>query len=146
MTHDSALAAPGPTAYPSWMKRGLLWLSAALVACAPAPLAPPPRPAPIAAAATVAPAAPPRAAAAPAAAARAPAAPADAGDPPIRRGTRWSGPNLPAEEKVRQAEQSRTAVVRQLFAAAGVAFPPKSMLFRAFKRDKELEVWASSRK
>src|SRR5262245_16868972 len=104
------------------MKRGIVWLSAALSACAPAPIAPPPRPAPIAA--RPAPAAPPPAAAAPAATAR---APEDTGNPPIRRSTRWNGPNVPGEEKVRQAEQARTAVVKQLFAAAGVAFPPKSM-------------------
>ncbi|MCA9660533.1 MAG: L,D-transpeptidase family protein, partial [Myxococcales bacterium] len=38
---------------------------------------------------------------------------------------------------------SKEAEVKGLFAAAGVAFPPRRALFRVFKEEKELEVWAS---
>jgi murein L,D-transpeptidase YafK len=34
-------------------------------------------------------------------------------------------------------------VVEGLFAAARVPFPPSALLFRAFKKERELEVWAS---
>ncbi|MEZ4385647.1 MAG: L,D-transpeptidase family protein [Nannocystaceae bacterium] len=38
---------------------------------------------------------------------------------------------------------SKEAEVKALFDAAGVAFPPRRVLFRVFKAEMELEVWAS---
>jgi hypothetical protein len=125
------------------MRRGIVWILAVLSACAPAPIA-----------RTSAPAAHPDPRSSPPALAPAPSAPstpsaapppaAPPGNPLLRRITDWRPEDVEPEERVRRAEQTRLGVVKQLFAAAGVAFPPKSMLFRAFKRDKELEVWASS--
>jgi len=34
-------------------------------------------------------------------------------------------------------------VVRELFARAGVTFPPRQLLFRGYKKEKRLEAWAS---
>ncbi|MCB9568777.1 MAG: L,D-transpeptidase family protein [Myxococcales bacterium] len=38
---------------------------------------------------------------------------------------------------------AKEAEVKGLFAAAGVDFPPRQVLFRVFKEEMELEVWAS---
>lgn len=54
--------------------------------------------------------------------------------------------SLRAKDRVRGAHEAKDAVVRQLFADAGLQFPPKQMLLRAFKKEHELEVWASDRK
>jgi hypothetical protein len=91
-------------------------------------------------AAKVAPAAP--AVVAPPPAARAPARELD---PRVRRHTDWSGPlDTTPEERARQAVEARLPIVKQLFAAAQVEFPPGQMLLRAFKKERELEVWAST--
>jgi murein L,D-transpeptidase YafK len=50
---------------------------------------------------------------------------------------RWSG-----SERVAHAKVAKEATVRELFDRAGVAYPPKDVLFRAFKDVAELEVWA----
>jgi len=42
-----------------------------------------------------------------------------------------------------QAFARKEAVVRRLFADAGVDFPPAQLLLRAFKEERQLEVWAS---
>lgn len=64
----------------------------------------------------------------------------------MRPFTTWvAGDTKPAEREARAIE-ARSSVVKGLFDAAGVAFPPKALLFRAFKRDRELEVWAASKK
>jgi murein L,D-transpeptidase YafK len=51
---------------------------------------------------------------------------------------------MPPAERVRRAEVDKRPIVAALFAAAGVSFPPKALLFRAFKQDRELEIWAAS--
>jgi murein L,D-transpeptidase YafK len=50
-----------------------------------------------------------------------------------------------AEDRVAAARQSKATVVTQLFAAAGVAYPPEELYLRAFKHERELEVWAGAR-
>jgi murein L,D-transpeptidase YafK len=50
---------------------------------------------------------------------------------------RWSG-----AERVAHAKTAKEATVRALFERAGVSYPPKDVLFRAFKDVAELEVWA----
>lgn len=65
--------------------------------------------------------------------------------PPIRPHTDVEfDRDLSGPERVRGAKQRKTAEVRALFAEADVAFPPGQLLFRVFKRERELEVWASS--
>ena len=50
-----------------------------------------------------------------------------------------------AEDRVAAARQSKAKVLTQLFAAAGVAYPPEELYLRAFKHERELEVWAGAR-
>lgn len=52
---------------------------------------------------------------------------------------KWSG-----RKRVKRARKHRLDVVRKLLSDAGVSYPPRQLLLRAFKREKELEVWASS--
>jgi murein L,D-transpeptidase YafK len=44
--------------------------------------------------------------------------------------------------RVAAARQSKAPVIAGLFKAAGVAWPPEQMYVRAFKHERELEVWA----
>src|SRR4051794_30086433 len=48
--------------------------------------------------------------------------------------------STPADERVRLAEATKRPIVEKLFAAAKVAFPPGELLFRAFKKERALEV------
>lgn len=121
---------------------------AALSACAspppsPPPLAPSPTPAPTAPSAEVPGSQPP--ATTPNETAATPAVPSE---PSLRRAvTSWVSPEgTPPKERERKAHETRTGVVKKLFADAGVAFPPGELLFRSFKKEKELEVWAASEK
>jgi murein L,D-transpeptidase YafK len=50
-----------------------------------------------------------------------------------------------AEDRVAAARQNKSQVLTQLFAAAGVAYPPEELYLRAFKHERELEVWAGAR-
>lgn len=45
-------------------------------------------------------------------------------------------------QRVAAARKARAPVVASLFKAAGVAWPPEQMYVRAFKHERELEVWA----
>jgi hypothetical protein len=59
--------------------------------------------------------------------------------------TSWNGDDSePLAERGKLAVQRRRPVVEQLFDDADVKFPPAELLLRAFKAEKELEVWASS--
>jgi murein L,D-transpeptidase YafK len=59
--------------------------------------------------------------------------------------TAWREPiGASPDERAQRAVEARTPVVKGLFAAAGVRFPPEQMLFRAFKQEHELEVWAGA--
>jgi hypothetical protein len=65
--------------------------------------------------------------------------------PKVRMWTDWSADRaLPGILRSRRAQESRLPVVKELFARAGVAFPPAQLAFVAYKDEKELEVWASS--
>lgn len=60
--------------------------------------------------------------------------------------TSWGAGNTPTNQRDAAAFAARSEVVEKLFADAGVPFPPASLLFRAFKTQKELEVWAAPQK
>jgi murein L,D-transpeptidase YafK len=45
--------------------------------------------------------------------------------------------------RVRTAFQEKDAVLRQKFAAKHLAYPPKAILLRAFKKEGQLELWAN---
>lgn len=53
----------------------------------------------------------------------------------------WSGP-----ARVNHAKNARQETVKGLFAAAGVSFPAKELMFRVFKKEAQLEVWAGGGK
>ncbi len=62
----------------------------------------------------------------------------------LRKPTRLDRPtSLRARDRVRGAHEAKDAVVRELFTEAGLKFPPKQLLLRAFKQEYELEVWAA---
>lgn len=46
-------------------------------------------------------------------------------------------------ERARRANRERTGVVQELFEEADVAFPPEELLLRAYKSEREMEVWAT---
>lgn len=50
-----------------------------------------------------------------------------------------------AEDRVAAARQNQARVLSELFAQAGVAYPPGELYLRAFKHERELEVWAGAR-
>ncbi|NMO14313.1 L,D-transpeptidase family protein [Pyxidicoccus fallax] len=47
--------------------------------------------------------------------------------------------------RVAAARKSKTPVIAALFKSAGVAWPPERMYVRAFKHERELEVWAGAK-
>ena len=47
-----------------------------------------------------------------------------------------------AAPRVREAFEKREAAAKALFQARGVPYPPGQILLRAFKRERELELWA----
>lgn len=51
---------------------------------------------------------------------------------------------IPAAERSRLAHVNKEEVVKRLFDEAGVSLPPSQFLLRAFKQERELEVWAAS--
>ncbi len=105
-------------------------VSAPPLAPAPLPSMTPPPPAPTALAEPPPPVAPP----------------VETGAPGVRSWTDWRAPLLPGDERAKQAILRRRPEVERLFAKAAVSFPPAELLFRGFKREHELEVWASSQK
>lgn len=65
---------------------------------------------------------------------------------PIRAWTDWQGDDsLPGKLRSEGAVRARLPVVKEMFAKAGVAFPPAELGFVAFKAEKELEVWAAEK-
>lgn len=48
------------------------------------------------------------------------------------------------EDRVVAARQARGGAVAEAFRAAGVAWPPGELYLRAFKQERELEVWAGA--
>ncbi|HHH26986.1 MAG TPA: hypothetical protein ENK57_01370 [Polyangiaceae bacterium] len=51
---------------------------------------------------------------------------------------------LGALARVAEARRTKLAVVEQLFEEAGLSYPPAELLLRGFKRERQLEVWATS--
>jgi murein L,D-transpeptidase YafK len=45
-------------------------------------------------------------------------------------------------ERVAAARREKTPIITELFKTAGVAWPPEQMYLRAFKHEREVEVWA----
>ncbi len=50
-----------------------------------------------------------------------------------------------AKDKVAAARKARVPVLAEAFQRAGVAWPPEELYVRAFKEERELEVWAGAR-
>ena len=50
-----------------------------------------------------------------------------------------------AEDRVAAARASKSKAIQQLFETAKVAYPPGEILLRAFKEERELELWAGPR-
>ena len=46
------------------------------------------------------------------------------------------------KDRVAAARTARSGTIRRRFADAGLAYPPREMFLRAFKREMELELWA----
>jgi hypothetical protein len=72
--------------------------------------------------------------------------PAPAATPAVRMWTDWEGEALPGYLRSQRAIDARLPVVKDLFAQAGVAFPPAEIAFVAYKQENQLEVWASAEK
>lgn len=49
------------------------------------------------------------------------------------------------EDRVAAARRAKEAALRRDFAAAGLAYPPPSVYFRALKRERILEVWVGTK-
>ncbi|WP_426751534.1 L,D-transpeptidase family protein [Myxococcus sp. Y35] len=54
-------------------------------------------------------------------------------------------PACHAADRVAAAREARSKQVAALFSKAGVSWPPEQLYLRAFKHERELEVWAGSR-
>lgn len=51
----------------------------------------------------------------------------------------------PVEDRVAAARRAKETGLRRDFAAAGLAWPPPSVYFRALKRERILEIWVGSK-
>lgn len=69
---------------------------------------------------------------------------APAAAPAIRMWTEWDGEPLPGYLRTQRAHENRLPVVKELFEAAGVPFPPAQIAMVAYKSENQLEVWASA--
>ncbi|MFZ5471106.1 MAG: L,D-transpeptidase family protein [Myxococcota bacterium] len=49
------------------------------------------------------------------------------------------------EDRVAEARQAKGQVIKDLFRAANLVYPPDELYVRAFKHEKELEVWAGKK-
>jgi len=64
-----------------------------------------------------------------------------------RKPTDWEYSGADSRKaRVKAAETAKKATVEKLFSEAGVSFPPARMLFRVFKAEDDLEVWAASKR
>jgi hypothetical protein len=71
------------------------------------------------------------------------AAPSDV----VREPTPWTaGETATGPERKAGAEKRARPVVEKLFQDAGLSFPPEQVLFRVFKQENLLELWAASKK
>lgn len=51
-----------------------------------------------------------------------------------------------SKSRVKAAYDSKEAAVKKMFNDAGVVFPPAELVFRVYKWEEELQVWASSKR
>jgi murein L,D-transpeptidase YafK len=66
---------------------------------------------------------------------------------PLRKGTEWLGNRkLSGKARIKLARKRKLTEVKKLLSNAGVAWPPYRVLFRVYKQQQELEVWARNRK
>ena len=49
------------------------------------------------------------------------------------------------KDRVAQARENQTEALKQLFTAAGLTYPADELYLRAFKQEKEVEVWSGPR-
>jgi murein L,D-transpeptidase YafK len=70
--------------------------------------------------------------------------PDEADEVSVRPWTDWEyeGPSR-SSARVAAAREAKTEVVNRLFQEAGTEFPPQQLLFRVFKEEELLEVWAA---
>jgi murein L,D-transpeptidase YafK len=69
-----------------------------------------------------------------------------AANPPLRGLTSWRADyTLAGTIRARKARENKLTEVRQLFTAAKVSYPPRHLLWRVFKRERVLEVWAGAK-
>lgn len=60
--------------------------------------------------------------------------------------SRWQGDaSLSGSARVKAAEKNKLAEVKGLFKDASVAYPPARLLFRVYKEQRVLEVWAAGK-
>lgn len=52
----------------------------------------------------------------------------------------WNG-----KQRLAHAKEAKESVVKALFEKAGVSYPPHNVLYRVFKQESELEVWAGDK-
>lgn len=65
--------------------------------------------------------------------------------PPLLGLGSWEGDDKDSgPTRARKAHTNKLAEVKKLFSDAKVAFPPRQLLWRAFKKEKLLEVWAAA--
>jgi hypothetical protein len=64
--------------------------------------------------------------------------------PPVRRHTDVrKSRDTSGQHRMQEAKAGKTTVVKGIFAEAGLSWPPRQLLLRAFKKENRLEVWAS---
>jgi len=65
----------------------------------------------------------------------------------VREPTEWRAErSLRGSARLMHAKNTKLGEVTRLFATAGVAFPAKELLFRVFKKEAQVEVWAGGGK
>lgn len=63
----------------------------------------------------------------------------------LRDFTEWAADrSLPGMVRSQRAQEARLPVVKDLFAKAAVTYPPAQLAFVAYKKERQLEVWAAS--
>lgn len=73
-------------------------------------------------------------------------APEPEGAPPLRRASAIERDRTTSgQQRMDAADRDKATIVKQLFAAAGVKWPPSQLLLRAFKRENRLELWAADK-
>ncbi len=65
---------------------------------------------------------------------------------PVRMWTDWDGEPVAGYLRSQRALETRLPVVKELFAAANVPFPPAELSFVAYKSEKLIEVWGAAEK